>query len=465
MAGSSSLEEVAYTPVMNQEDAVVKDGSARGVCQQFNRLQLVLCIVLIVSVTFQFIAIVTPGWSIYYTDSVSAYESVYYSTGCVKLEIKKETIEECKTLSHRDAFYQDYYASSEEGKPALGHRYNLVIQYQMNVQITWLLIVATLIFQGLKLFHPQEYFPRATIVNVVVLACSCPFMFQVLFKNFVDIDFRRKLSDTTSVKVGFPYSFFFYTLTFAMVLASLVLIIKQVLDQIREKDRIHAEIKVKFDRLKLEYDAEVDAFRRYRQRGHLRPDGGGSYRGDRKSRGDDRGSHSPRHSREIRDHDRDHHRYGDHSPRRPDDASRGRHSPRPRDRSPPRGHRNGDRSPRPHNRQGSPPSHDHKGHPPRNRSPRPDEREHHEIRRRSPPRNDSSSSSLPEGNDDRKSFRHSENHENPALVITPTIETTPNIIVEPRSSQAVVNDTTNGDINGTRSAKTEDIELNVANMV
>jgi hypothetical protein len=106
---------------MNQEDAVVKDGSARGVCQQFNRLQLVLCIVLIVSVTFQFIAIVTPGWSIYYTDSVSAYESVYYSTGCVKLEIKKETIEECKTLSHRDAFYQDYYASSEEGKPALGY--------------------------------------------------------------------------------------------------------------------------------------------------------------------------------------------------------------------------------------------------------------------------------------------------------------------------------------------------------
>jgi hypothetical protein len=121
MAGSSSVEEVAYTPVMNQEDAVVKDGSARGVCQQFNRLQLLLCIVLIVSVIFQFIAIVTPGWSIYYRDSVSAYESVYYSTRCVKLELKNETIEECKTLSYRDAFYRDYYDSSDEGKPALGN--------------------------------------------------------------------------------------------------------------------------------------------------------------------------------------------------------------------------------------------------------------------------------------------------------------------------------------------------------
>jgi hypothetical protein len=37
--------------------------------------------------------------------------------------------------------------------------------------------------------------------------------------------------------------------------------------------------------------------------------------------------------------------------------------------------------------------------------------------------------------------------------------------VEPPAIQAVVNDTTNGDINATGSAKTEDIELNVANMV
>lgn len=74
-----------------------------------------LCIVLLICVAFQFVAIVTPGWNIHYTDSVSIYESVYYSTACVE--------DECETKSHRDAFYSNYGNAKDESKPAYGNYY------------------------------------------------------------------------------------------------------------------------------------------------------------------------------------------------------------------------------------------------------------------------------------------------------------------------------------------------------
>ena len=288
---------------------------------------------------------------------------------------------------------------------------------------------------------------------------SGPLMFQVLYKNFTELDYRIKVSDLGGSNVGFPYSLLLYALTFAMVIGILALTVKQVIDHLREKDRLHSELKVRFDRLKLEYDAEVDAFKRYRQRQHLRPESGGSYRGDRRSTG----SHSPRLSREIRDHDREHRRRDDHSPRRPDDFSYGRHSPRPRDRSPPREYSHGNHSPRPHSRNHSPSRHDYGRHSPRNRSPRPDE---NRTRRHSPQRNNPSSNNLPVNNGDRAhSPRNVEDHDNPALIVTPPIETPPKLNVDTPAGQDLVNENVNIITREGAEAKTEDIELTVSNLV
>ncbi|XP_045194639.2 uncharacterized protein LOC123550278 [Mercenaria mercenaria] len=450
-------EEIAYTPVINRDSVT---DTKRGTV---NRLQLALCIVLVINVIIQFIAIFTPGWIILTTSIVSSYESVYYSTGCVNIN---ESAWECRTISFHDSFRQDYSDAKDERRPALVRAYNYVVRYQMNIQIAWLLTVGTMIFQIFKLTRRKESFPRVTIINVVALACVCPLMYQVLFKNFVEIDFNRRVTEFVTGDVGFPYSFFFYIFTFVMTIASLILIVKQVYDHIREKDRIYAQMKVKYDRLQLEYEAEVEAFKRFRRNSHLRP-----HSGDRRSREDDRGSHSPRHSREIKDNGKTtlnagpHDNRRDPSPRRPDHYPRSRdHSPRPRDRSPPRNNYRGNHSsrnrspprdnrgnrlrdhsprtrdrspprehsthstrhsPRPRNR--SPPRENHGNRPSRNRSPPKQDRGNHSPRNRSPPREDrerhsSRNRSPPREDRGHHSLQNSGEHDNPALVVTPPLE-------------------------------------------
>ncbi|XP_045193646.2 uncharacterized protein LOC123549543 [Mercenaria mercenaria] len=456
-----SNEEIAYAPVINRDSVT---NTKRGT---MNRLQLALCIVLVINIFIQFIAIVTPGWSILTTNTVSAYGSVFYATACVRFVKANESDWECKTMSFHDTFHQDYSNAKDERKPALVRAFNYVVRYQMNIQIAWLLIVGTMIFQFFKLTRPKENFPRVTIINVVVLACVCSLMYQVLFKNFVEIDFSRRTSEFITADVGFPYSFFFYIFTFVMTIASLILIIKQVYDHIREKDRIQAEMKVKHDRLQLEYEAEVEAFKRFRRNSHLRP-----HSEDRRSRG----SHSPRQSREIKDRDthiaRSKDNGRDPSPRRPDHYPRSRdHSPRPRNRSPPREHsyRNHSprHSPRPRNRSPqredrgshssrnrSPPRQDRGNHSPRNRSPMLEDRESLSSRNRSPPRQDPG----------YHSPQTSGEHDKPALVITPPLEEHSEIGSKFEDTSCLTplvdkNKEVRVDENG---AKSEDIELSIS---
>ncbi|XP_045195007.2 uncharacterized protein LOC123550646 [Mercenaria mercenaria] len=275
-------EDIAYTPVINMEDAT---DMKRGI---LNRHQLALCIVLVINIVIQFIAIVTPGWSILTTNTLSAYESVYYATACVKYATANESDWECKTRSFHDTFHHDYNDATDGRKPALVLQNNLRVRYQMNVQISWIIVAVTTLLQYVRHTRTKELFPKLTVISTLFLMIACGFMYQALYEAFASIDFSRRRSEYYG-EVGFPYSVLLYSISFVLTCASTFLIVKQTLDYMRYVQQSLDEYQTKYDSLKKYCVAEVEKFSHYRD---THPDITPSHVHNGESNNEDRHSYS-----------------------------------------------------------------------------------------------------------------------------------------------------------------------------
>lgn len=147
-------------------------------------------------------------------------------------------------------------------------------------------------------------------------------MYQVLFEAFVKIDTTIRLTDYLSASAGFPYCVFFYYIAFVQTCSSMVLIVKQISDYVRQLNRTLEEHKVQVNTLKKLHNAEVEDFKRYR---YLHRD---NAQGRPPTRSSDRRTHIEEHRPSSRRHSPDRGRnYRDQSPIYP----RNRNDPRHRE--------------------------------------------------------------------------------------------------------------------------------------
>ncbi|XP_045194641.2 uncharacterized protein LOC123550280 [Mercenaria mercenaria] len=242
----------ADAPATNSQDVTQRQPITRS------RLNLVLCIVLAINALLQFIAIFTPGWNTTTGDNSGVYESVYYRTVCVTVEEESE----CETKTYRRLFSDRYDASTDASKPSLVLENNLRVRHQMNVQISWIIVVGATIFQFLRYIRTKEFYPKLIATSTVCLIIACSFMYQALYEAFSRIDFSRRAVDLLEQTTGFPYSVFFYAIAFVQTCASTFLIAKQTLDCMHYLQQSSAENQRKYEEQRKRYDAEVERLRR-----------------------------------------------------------------------------------------------------------------------------------------------------------------------------------------------------------
>lgn len=117
-----TAEEIEDAPLLiNPQVKELKPGTR-------SRLNLALCIVLVINTLLQLIAVVTPAWNVIKGDISSSYESVYYIIGCIDTTpTENVSTTACSTTTFLSEFSDIYNAAKDTVKPSLGKIFHLYV--------------------------------------------------------------------------------------------------------------------------------------------------------------------------------------------------------------------------------------------------------------------------------------------------------------------------------------------------